>query len=244
MKWFPVQCPVNDEQKDWIESATSWLARALEIKLEEVVVVLPTPEYFPDVYRAHEDDVDTLLRRVCGYMGIERDRLSLELFSDKRKELHNVLTSFESRGRGAAGAYRKDDTGAITIRINANDLTDPMVLVATIAHELGHVLLLADGKVSRERKDHEYLTDLVTVLLGLGIFSANSSFKFRQWSGGFKQGWESKRLGYMTEPMFGYALAWFAFLRHEQDPEWSTYLERDARYYFKASMRFLRKTSR
>jgi len=44
----------------------------------------------------------------------------------------------------------------------------------TALHELGHVLLLADGKISKDRKDHEHLTDLLTVWLGLGIFTANS----------------------------------------------------------------------
>jgi hypothetical protein len=242
MKLFAAQCPINDELRAWIEKSSSWLVRALEIKLEEVVVVLPTSEFFPDLYRARDEDVDKLLRRVCGYMGIDRERLSLELFSDEHKELRSLLPSFESHGRGTAGQYRKDDAGSITIRLNASDLNNPMVLVATIAHELGHVLLLADGKVSHERNDHEYLTDLVTVLLGLGIFSANSSFKFRQWSGGFRQGWESRRLGYMNEPMFGYSLAWFAFLRKEHKPDWSKYLEADARHYFKSSARFLEKT--
>jgi hypothetical protein len=243
MRWFAVECPVNPEQKLWIEDSTSWLVNRLAIKLDQVVVVLPTPDFFPDPYRAEDEDVDKLLKRVCGYMGVDRNRLSLDLFSDEQRELRHLLPTFESSRRGIAGQFKRDGKGLIGIRIASNYLMDPMALVATIAHELGHVVLAADGKISSERKDHEFLTDLLTVLLGLGIFTANSSFRFRQWSGGFKQGWESKRLGYMTESMFGYALAWFAFLRKEQKPKWPRYLEGNSKHYFKSSLRFLKGTS-
>jgi|SRR5215831_1146319 len=243
MKWFAAQCPISDELKSWIEKSSSWLVKLLDVSLDQVTVILPNEEFFPDVYRAREEDVEALLGRVCAYMGVGRERLTLEIFSDEHRELRHLLPIFESRGRGAAGQYENVEEGSITIRLSANNLNDPMSLVATIAHELGHVLLLADAKVARDRKDQEFLTDLVTVLLGLGVFTANSAFKFRQWSGGFKQGWESKRLGYLTEPMFGYALAWFARARQEKNPAWAQYLEGDARHYFKSSMRYLQRSA-
>lgn len=240
MKWFAPQCPVDEKQQLWIEQSSAWIVKQFEIQAREVVVVLPTSEFFPDTYRAEEEDVDALLKRVCDYMSVSRDRLELELFSDKSKEMRNHLPMFESSGRGAAGEY-VSSAGQIKIRISTDHLDDPMSLIAVIAHELAHVLLLADGRISRERKDHEHLTDLLTVWSGLGIFTANSTFKFRQWSGGFKQGWESRRLGYLTEQMFGYALAWFAFTRGERRPAWSTYLQGNSGHYFKVSMRFLEK---
>jgi len=242
MNWFAPQCPVNEDQQLWIEQSSSWIVRQFGIQAPDVVVVLPTPEFFPDTYRAEEEDVDTLLKRVCDYMGVNRDRLELELFSDKSKELRDHLPLFESSRRGAAGQFTNAAAGPIRIRISTDHLNDPMSLVAVIAHELGHVLLLADGKISKDRKDHEHLTDLLTVWLGLGIFTANSAFKFTQWHGGFKQGWESRRLGYLTEQMFGYALAWFAFGRGERKPPWSKHLQGNSGHYFKSSMRFLERT--
>ena len=205
-------------------------------------MVLPTPDFFPDQYTAAEADVEALLQRVCDYMGVSRDRLELELFSDQHRELRHHLPIWESAGRGAAGQFMQGaDQPSIKIRLSTDRLNDPMSLVATIAHELGHVLLLADGKISRESADHEQLTDLLTVWFGLGIFTANSVFKFSQWSGGFKQGWESRRLGYLNEQMFGYALAWFAFVRNESNPTWAKHLEGNSKYYFRSSMRFLGK---
>jgi hypothetical protein len=239
MKWFAPQCPVDEKQQLWIEQSSAWIVKQFEIQARDVVVVLPTPEFFPDTYRAEEEDVDSLLKRVCDYMRVSRDRLELELFSDKSKEMRNHLPMFESSGRGAAGEFVSSGAGRIKIRISTDHLNDPMSMIAVIAHELGHVLLLADSRISSERKDHEHLTDLLTVWLGLGIFTANSTFKFSQWSGGFKQGWESRRLGYLTEQMFGYSLAWFAFARGERRPPWSKYLQGNSGPYFKSSMRFL-----
>jgi hypothetical protein len=241
-KWFTPQCPVNDEQKVWLENSGAWLIREFSIQVSQVTVVLPTPEFFPDPYRGEEEDVDNLLIRVCSYMGVSRDRLTVKLFSDEEKKIRDHLPSFESKGQGVAGHYR-ETSDLITISLSTAYLRDPMSLVAVIAHELGHVLLLADKKIARESENHEFLTDLLTVQMGLGIFTANSAFRFTQWSGGFKQGWKAERLGYLSEPMFGYALAFFAWTRKEGKPPWSKYLEGNVKDHFKSALKYLQKTT-
>jgi predicted Zn-dependent protease len=57
-------------------------------------------------------------------------------------------------------------------------MKDPMTLVAVIAHELGHVILLRRELVDREEADMEPVNDLLTVFLGFGIFTANAAFRF------------------------------------------------------------------
>jgi hypothetical protein len=240
MTWLAPKCPVNEEQQVWLENSGAWLLKEFGIEVSDVIVILPTPEFFPDTYRGQEDDIGQLLNRVCSYLSINRDRLSLELFSDDREQIRNHLPSYEFSRSGPAGRFQESN-GLITISLRTDYLSDPMSLVAVIAHELGHVLL-DDKKIARNRKDLEYLTDLLMVLTGLGIFSANSSFKFTQWSGGFKQGWKAQRLGYLTEPMFGYALALFASSRRESKPPWSKYLEGSIKHHFKSGLAYLEKT--
>jgi hypothetical protein len=230
---------VNDEQRVWLENAGAWLVKEFDIQLSQVTIVLPTQEFFPDTYRGEEEDVRKLLHRVCSYMKVSPDRLSLELLPGEHHELRDHLPSFEASHKGAAGQYH-DDGDTSRISLSADHLRDPMSLVAVIAHELGHVLLLADKKIARDRKDHEYLTDLLTVLLGLGIFTANSAFRFTQWTGGFKQGWRVQRLGYLTEPMFAYALALFAWTRGETRPDWSKYLEGNIKHHLKPGLSYLK----
>jgi len=51
MRWFPPKCPVDKETREWIENAFGWLVDELGIEtLRETTVVLPTEEFFPDVF--------------------------------------------------------------------------------------------------------------------------------------------------------------------------------------------------
>jgi hypothetical protein len=114
-----------------------------------------------------------------------------------------------------------------------------MALVATIAHELSHVLLLGDARISPDREDHEPLTDLLTIYFGLGIFSANAAFEYYREHRGRNTYSRAARLGYLTEPMFGYALARYAWLRGEAEPGWARFLDTNPRSFLKRGLRYL-----
>ncbi len=98
----------------------------------------------------------------------------------------------------------------------------PVALVATLAHELAHERLLGEGRIDPDRADGEPLTDLTTVFFGFGIFSANAAFEFSSSS----RGWSTSALGYLTERMYGYALAYWSTLRGERlAGPWTQYLD-------------------
>ena len=99
---------------------------------------------------------------------------------------------------------------------------------------MGHVRL-DDGGDTSDRDDHERLTDLLTVYLGLGIFTANASFEFSQ----DHHQRTTRRLGYLTEPMFGYGLACYAWQRGERQPAWAKYVDANPRSYLKRGLRYL-----
>src|SRR2546429_487799 len=82
-------------------------------------------------------------------------------------------------------------------------------LAATAAHELGHVLLLGQGRLSPDAEDHEQLTDLLTVFLGLGVFTANTRVRSASSHEGLTESFSIRRLGYLGQPQTGYALALF-----------------------------------
>jgi hypothetical protein len=98
--------------------------------------------------------------------------------------------------------------------------------------------------VTGDRPDAEPLTDLATVYLGMGIFTANAAFEFTAGRGpGYYArtgGWSSSRTGYLTEQMFGYALACLAVQRGERQPPWTGYLDTNPRGYMKQGLRYLR----
>lgn len=242
MFWSTPTCPVEEDDKIWIDESMQWLLEEFGKKtFRDVTLVLPTDEFFPDEYFGDEDDAEALVTRVCNYMDVKRDRIEVEFFEDHYGEIVGSLCFMEGSSEGASGHYRKR-RDKFVISLESSQLSNPMTLVATVAHELGHVRLLGEGRIHGGFEDHELLTDLLTVFFGLGVFTANSAFSFRQWSDNSSQGWRTERKGYLTEEMFGYALALFALMRGEQNVSWSEFLEGSVRTYFKDSLKYLEKT--
>lgn len=237
--------PVSAEAGEWVESS---LRRFEELfgpdTLRNTPVVLPTPEFFPDEGETPAARVNAFFGRVCRYMDVDPASIHLCFFEDEADDLQdslkNSLPSWEGSRSGAAGFYHKpaEDERPV-IAIKQRQLADPVGLVATLAHEVGHEVLLGGEHVQRDAPDMEPLTDLITVFRGLGIFTANSAFKFSQYSDGSRAGWSVSRQGYLSEPMYGYALAYYARLRGEQNPSWARYLKPNVAHYFKQSTRFL-----
>jgi hypothetical protein len=235
--WFRVECPVGLDQKTWIEARMRWLALEFGLdRLRQARVVLPTHDYFPDSYDGTPEAVRPMLLRVCGYMGVDPKPIRLAFYSRK-----TYLRDAAGMQSGAAGTYESDGQ-LTTIRLDYSKLADPMAVVATLAHELGHVLLLGQGRVSRDAQDHEPLTDLTTIFLGMGLFTANSRVSDRTDHHGTMEQWSISRLGYLTEEMDGYALALFAWIRGEKTPAWLKQLRANPRTYCKRGLRYLLRT--
>jgi hypothetical protein len=226
-------CPVSDEERAWIEGGVGFLAREFGWdRVRLATVVLPLPEYFPDPFAGKADDALPLFERVCRYMGVSSRTVELCFYRDT-----NPIHTGRQR-QGTAGLY-EEHQGAYRIWIEESNLADPLGLVATMAHELGHVLLLGERRVSVNHEDHEPLTDLLTVFFGLGVFTANSALRENYWTTGNSSGWSIGRHGYLTMSMHGYALALFAHVRDEIDPEWAKELRLDVRTAFQQGVRYL-----
>lgn len=197
-------------------------------------VLLPLDVFEGPEYSGDREDLDRLLGLVCARMGSERASIDLEITeAGPEKELASVVPLNTSR-EGEAGHYRKEGDRFI-IAIAQQQTKDPLGTVATLAHEVGHVRLLGEGRITTARKDHEQLTDLATVFFGFGVFSANAAFEFSQ----NNRGWRASALGYLGERLFGYALAYYAFLRNEDTPTWARELDTNPRVYLKQGLRYL-----
>jgi hypothetical protein len=188
-------------------------------------------------------------------MQVKRSSVELEIFPDETEHLREILPYWRGDGaKRAAGLYvhhSKEDSNeeeqseekCMVVAIRSTQLKDPLSLVATVAHELGHVILLGGRLLDPKTSDHEPMTDLLTVFLGLGIFTANSARRFRQYQEDRRQGWSMQRLGYLPEEVYGYALARFAAERGEHRAEWMKHLSTNLRTYFKQSRTWLGKNS-
>jgi hypothetical protein len=177
-------------------------------------------------------------------MHVDPDQLELRIYSEGMdspgsSSLHFGVVRQYSGSAGLNGAPASDSARSI-IGVEAAQLADPPGLVATLAHEVAH-FLLKDKDLPRGRLHQELLTDLVPVFLGLGILTSSTAFRFVQWHDHQYQGWRASRQGYLSEPMYGYTLAAFAWMKGDQRLRWASYLTSNIRTYLKRSMRYLRR---
>ena len=120
-------------------------------------------------------------------------------------------------------------------------LDDQEELIATIAHELAHEILLGGGLLTEDNPEHEPITDLLTVLLGMGVFPANTAVKDQTKTLGSSSLWSIQRRGYLPARMFGYAFALASWIRNDESPSWAWALQADAAHGLKAGLKYLRK---
>jgi HEAT repeat protein len=228
--WFRPQCPVPTPEQLWIDQRMSWLAQTFGARaFREAQVVLPTPEFFPGAYHGSEDDLRRFFRRVCRYMGVDPNRLDVGLFTPPHPDAPE-----------AVGLYVPGKRERVLLA--DTQLDDPIAAVATLSHELAHALLLGDNRLRGDEADHEHVTDLLTVFLGFGVFGSNSVMREDHERIGRSYWWSISKHGYLSERMYGYACALFAWARGEEAPAWAGHLRPNVRAVFQQSLAYLRKT--
>lgn len=239
--WFAPQCPVDDAAKRWIEDRLHWLSDQFGRDVfTRRAVILPTNDFFPDPVDGSVESVRNLLNQVCGYMDVDPERVELEIFTDK-SQLWLVNDDGKYLPTGPAGLYEEGDHKTV-IHIERSGINDLHNLVGTMAHELAHLRLMGEGRVTGEEYDNELLTDLTAAFHGFGIFLGNSP---RNWESKYDlwPGTSLKRPEYMSLHMYAYVLAHCAWFRGQSRPDWYPFLSFDLKACFKQGVRYLMKTS-
>lgn len=173
MAWLAAKCPVSEKARVWIEDSLDRLCR----------------EFGEASLRGEVLDVPV-------------EAVQIEMDDDPGNPELQLRVPIVHKFSGAAGHFQRRGD-AFVVTISRGQLPDLIALTATLAHELAHVRLLGEQRISRDRSDQEQLTDLATVFFGLGVFTANAAFDYSH----SQRGWQTSHLGYLGEAMFGYALA-------------------------------------
>lgn len=230
------KCPVDSAIKHWIETRFTWLTQEFGVKrLTNGRAIVPTEEFLPLAYECTEDGILDLMRRVATYMDVDPATLNLAFYQDGTPQFDGVINS------RSAGLYAQTHD-KFDIWLEVNSLEDPVSVIATLAHEIGHVILLGQNRVSADESDHEELTDLLTVFLGVGIFPANSVVHESNWSDGQWSGWSIGKRGYLSMDMFGYAMSLYTLARSDPRPCWAAHLRRDVRAALTRGVRYIETT--
>ena len=251
--WFAPAAPVGPRQKTWVEVRMGWLADEFGLdRLRKVDVAVPEEHYFPDAYEATPEGARALMARVCGYMGVSPEEIDFQVLNDE--EMPGAAGQFEPAPARSAPSdldfqippdpAKPETTGQPppgVVRIAASQLEDAESLVATVAHELAHAIL-ARRKALEGEPDREWVTDLLPVFQGLGVFLANATLRESSVRGGRGRWWSLRKHGYLSAQTLGYALAMFAWIRREREPSWAKHLRLDAADTLRRGLRYLEAT--
>src|SRR5215831_7143469 len=151
MFWGTPKLPLDENQKEWIEKSFEWLLKEFgEDYFLKRQTILPEKSFFPDKYQGTDECVAKLTQRVCWFMDVDPSMVELGFFSDRDEIADKHRLVGETQHSGAAGLYftKTGQEERKKIALNISDFKNPTSLVATIAHELGHVILLGGGKIS------------------------------------------------------------------------------------------------
>lgn len=142
------------------------------------------------------------------------------------------------------GTFEVKENEEIVITYSSPAVKNPVQLVATFAHELAHYLTAACIEDPPGGWGNwEFVTDITATFLGFGIFMANSTFNFQQFTEVDAQGWSYSRNGYLSEAEHVYALAIFLRLKNIPYDAAAHHLKPTLRKTLKKSLKELSKSA-
>ncbi len=234
---------VTPEDKEWIEDAFIWFEDQYGRDfLKNLRIVEPTKEFFNHQFTGTEADAEFALNKITEFMDIKGANIELYYFSEAPMEFEDegVVVTQNTEGTGtkdtyALGKYSENGPNKFEIGLELKQLKNPQSMIATLAHELSHLILLGEGRID---ENQEELTELNCIALGFGIFTSNSIFNFQQWQGTIHQGWQANRLGYIPEQVAAYAMA--IFNNYQNNPtNWSEHLNKGIKKMYEKNLKYL-----
>lgn len=226
-----VDAPISPEMQIWIEERFRWLGEQFGwYRLRNQQTLLLTTEFFPATIKT-PDEIHPIFQKLCVELEVPEQDIELRIYPIDEMPTH--LTHL-----GFSGLYRIENARTVIDLIVYPDDT-PSNIIATLAHELGHVRLLGENRISEDETDHEPLTDLCTVFFGTGVINGNSTIHEAHMSNGQLIWWRAGKRGYLEMPDFAYALALYAAERGEDRPSWVPYLRGDLRQFYRQSRKAL-----
>lgn len=219
-------CPVDEPVRLWMEEAMLYL---LDLFGKEHVlsrkILLPIQSHFPARFDYSENYAREALKIVAGQMEVPFEKIKLDFIEEELRRITDGTPGGMYWGEGQDGRFE--------ISLARTLLDEPEKMIATLAHEIAHIKLLGENRIT---DNDELLTELTTIFFGMGVFNANAAFetfydeRYLGWS----------QAGYLSQLEWGYALSLFAYLRKEEQPEWYEHLCANLKGDFRQGMNFIR----
>ncbi len=132
-------------------------------------ILLPTPEFFPDAWRADLRSAEVMLRRLMAHARLSALPFTLHLDTDPEWTADEV---YEPAHEDAAAFFGGvNEFGTYLFGVRADQLENPMSLAGVLAHETAHAWRFRRDITQTHDATEERLTDLSSLFLGFGVLS-------------------------------------------------------------------------
>lgn len=234
------ESPIKPDRRQWVEESFQWLEKAFgrEAILHRRILT-PHHSDFPIRYNGDPQTANDTLDILAGQMELALPDLELHFYDDTVNQLSTgsptgskltLATADDEPAAATTPSWQgRNDSGKYDITCRKSHLQRPEYLVAVLARHLAEIKLLGEGRIA---EPNEALTDMTTLIFGLGIFNANASFT----SQNLRIAGSNARL---TQMEWGYGLALFAHIRKEKKPAWIDHLVKNIRSDFLKSEQYI-----
>ncbi|QCK86835.1 hypothetical protein E8L99_14265 [Phreatobacter aquaticus] len=172
---FPVRI-IDDTTVEWQLQAFEWLINRLcdGAGIAGTSLVVPGRSHFiADGEQGHALAL-RLFEQVKAYVRVD-DTTVIHLLQqpERRGSIVNERTALVHQAAEPLGTCLANDEGDWEISYDPALLSDREGLIATLAHEVAHVLVPMSDDLPVEPEEYEFLTDLCVAFLGFGVFLSN-----------------------------------------------------------------------
>ena len=236
---------VTPDDKVWIESNFEWMMHQYGVKPLLRVPITTAQGPFSRYHNRIAESLQYYMEEVCVYMDVDPDDVALHVYSagDQGELDGPVRINFEGGYTMGEYHHRNNLTGKYDIHINQTITDKIQAVIATMAHEIGHVKLLGEYRTTANDEMHEYVTDLTAIYFGFGIVMANTVHTRETWTDnkGYS-GWSIGKSGYLPMELRTHALAVQAYLQGQKAPAWTDALDKGPRKMFQQALAWLHAT--
>lgn len=140
---------VTPDDQQWVEEAFLWLEEQYGSQyLKDIKIIEPTKAFFDHQFSGAESDAEYALEKCMEYMDIRNANVELYFFAEAPMEFEDegiVAThspdSFGTEDFHALGKYAERGSNKFEIGLELKQLKNPSSMIATLAHELSHLIL-------------------------------------------------------------------------------------------------------
>jgi hypothetical protein len=140
---------ISDEAREMLDERIEWIVSEFGIDYwKNRNIVLDTDLFTMDLVGLEENELlEAIANKVMAHMDVDPDKVQFELsvFDQSRRVMKGFVQS-GTPGSPSSGRYYEKD-GRVLIEIEDSQLSSPISLVATIAHELCHYKLLFEKRI-------------------------------------------------------------------------------------------------